>query len=219
MASPIRGPLRSALAVGFAVALITAVASPAAAHDDLVSSTPTGGATVTEPPKSVSLTFSGDILDGAGGVVIEVTDAAGAVISEGDAEIDGVTVTQAVAPGLPAGDYTVTWRVVSSDGHPISSDLHFSVTEAAAGSAPGPTPSATATTTPTSTPSPSSTGDTAGGYGGEATGGGAMLPVALLTGIVIVLAVAVVAVLGLRQKRLAQDARDAARAEPDGDDV
>ncbi|MGC5171245.1 copper resistance CopC family protein [Microbacterium sp. DT81.1] len=221
MARPIRGMLGTAAALTFAVAVVTGMATPAAAHDDLVSSTPTGGETVTEAPASVSLTFSGDLLDGgASAVLIEVTDGAGTVVNEGDAAIEGATVTQPVRTGLPAGDYTVTWRVVSSDGHPIASDFHFFIAEAAAPAvAPTPSPSETTTPTPSNTPSASSASESPSGYGGQPSGGGEVFPIALLTGIVVVLGVAVVAVLGLRQKRRDQDARDAAREKRAADDA
>ena len=45
-------------------------------------------------------------------------------------------VTQAVQPGAPAGRYTVTWRVTSIDGHPVSGSFGFTATAAAPGHRP-----------------------------------------------------------------------------------
>jgi hypothetical protein len=47
-------------------------------------------------------------------------------------------VAQAVKAGGPAGRYTVTWRVVSSDSHPIEGRFTFTVT-GTAGASPSPT--------------------------------------------------------------------------------
>lgn len=222
MAKSTRTALAAAIAFAFTAALLAGPASPAAAHDGLVSSTPSGGETVPEAPSAVMLTFSGEILAGSpAAVVIEVTDPAGTVVSEGDSAVDGVTVTQQLSPDLIAGDYTVTWRVVSSDGHPISSDYHFFIAETAASvTTPTPSPTSTAeetmtTPTPTAEPSPSSTVAASDGYGGEVSGGGALFPILLVAGIVAVIGVLLVAVLRLGQKRRARDARDAMRERTD----
>ena len=55
-------------------------------------------------------------------------------------------MTQALS-GAASGLVTVLWKVVSSDGHPISGEFAFSVPTA-------PTPTPTATPTPTSSASP-----------------------------------------------------------------
>ncbi|HEY6797119.1 MAG TPA: CopD family protein, partial [Kineosporiaceae bacterium] len=50
---------------------------------------------------------------------------------------DSRTVRVALAAGLPRGSYTVTWRVVSVDGHPVSGTFTFGV-GVPAGAAPQP---------------------------------------------------------------------------------
>jgi hypothetical protein len=52
-------------------------------------------------------------------------------------------VTQQVATGLTAGTYTVDYRVVSADGHPVEESLPFAITEATQ-TGNGPDPSASA---------------------------------------------------------------------------
>lgn len=67
----------------------------------------------------------------------------GAVVSVGDPEVLGATVRQPLAEGLPAGAYTVDWRVTSGDGHPITGSIGFTVAEGAAPStAPAPSSAA-----------------------------------------------------------------------------
>ena len=113
-----------ALIVGFA---LTLVASPAVAHDELIGSSPAAGSEVDALPAEITLTFSGVLIDGAGTTQIVVTDASGADITGGDPVLDGTKVTQPLAASAAPGLVTVVWRVVSSDGHPVSDQFTFTV--------------------------------------------------------------------------------------------
>lgn len=124
---------------------------PAWAHDTLVSSNPSDGAQLQQAPEQVEMTFSAEILDV--GTQVRVTDTQGADATEGDVRVEGTTVSQAVkAPENKGESYTVTWRVVSSDGHPIEGTFSYDV-----GDAPsrGGTQNPTAATKAHSTASPS----------------------------------------------------------------
>lgn len=97
---------------------------PASAHSALTSSTPTDGAVVTEPLDRVDLTFSEAPLAGLdAGLRIQVTDADGTDVSTGDVTVSGMTMGKAVE--LENGAYTVLWRYVSPDGHPIDGTYGF----------------------------------------------------------------------------------------------
>lgn len=128
--------------------------NPAAAHDELVSTNPTDGATLTEAPASLELTYSGDIMDVDGANQVRVTNAAGESVTDGDPEVDGTVVTQDLATAAADDTYTVTWRVVSSDGHPIQGTFTYTVGQG------GSTTSATtqAATTGAAEPSAENTG-------------------------------------------------------------
>lgn len=123
-ASPITRTLvaTAALAAGSLLGM-----NPAAAHDELVSTNPTDGATLTEAPASLELTYSGDIMDVDGANQVRVTNAAGESVTDGDPEVDGTVVTQDLATAAADDTYTVTWRVVSSDGHPIQGTFTYTV--------------------------------------------------------------------------------------------
>lgn len=113
-----------------AVLLLTAVASVlpagvAAAHDQLVDSAPASGERLDAAPTEVRLTFSGDLME-LGSTVV-VADAAGQDWAASTPVLDGPTLTVPLAPDLPDGAYTVRWRVVSADGHPISGSVPFQV--------------------------------------------------------------------------------------------
>ncbi|WP_248959540.1 copper resistance CopC family protein [Sphaerisporangium perillae] len=115
-------PLAAALAFVVAVVLGTAFASPALAHTSLKSSDPKKGATV-KSLDSVSLTFT----EAVRLPVVLVRDAGGREHHEGKPKTDGPTVTQKVAGPLPSGKYTIAWRVVSDDGHPVEGEIPFTV--------------------------------------------------------------------------------------------
>ncbi|HEX9226344.1 MAG TPA: copper resistance CopC family protein, partial [Arthrobacter sp.] len=84
------------------------------------------------PPETVSVTFNNKPL-GLGSQMV-VNDAAGTNWADGAVEIVDNVASQKLKPGAPAGAYTVVWRVVSSDSHPIEGTFTFTATAAAAGS-------------------------------------------------------------------------------------
>ncbi|MDT0188518.1 copper resistance protein CopC [Microbacterium sp. ARD31] len=204
--------LPSVMSLLLAAGLLFATAAPAAAHDEIVSSSPEAGSTVSVDPEEISLTFSGEILTDFSAVIIEVVAPDGQNIASGDPVIDATTVTQAVTPGQ-AGAYTVRWRVVSSDGHPISNEYQYTV-EAITVPTSAPTPEATEEQTPD--PSPTST-DTTGNPGhGEPSGGGELLPILAVASGVIVLGGALVVVLMVARERRRRDRAAAAADAADG---
>ncbi|GAB2758346.1 copper resistance CopC family protein [Sinomonas soli] len=114
------------------LALLLVAPAPAFAHDALEGSAPTSGATVAAAPGEVRLDFSETPL--GVGAQITVTDPAGRVVSDGAPEVVDRSVHQKLSAGGPAGAYTVVWRVVSSDSHPIEGTFTFTV--AAGGTTP-----------------------------------------------------------------------------------
>ena len=101
-------------------------ASPALAHDQLIGSNPKNGAKLDKQPEWLELEFSGNIQDI--GTEIQVMHE-GKDVSAGEITIEGRKVTSALPDDLGPGDYKVVWRVVSSDGHPISGDLTFTIND------------------------------------------------------------------------------------------
>ena len=101
----------------------------AQAHDELVSSDPAANATLTQAPAELNLTYSANLMNIEGGNRVRVVDSTGASVAEGEPQVKGTTVTQPLKIKDASADetYTVTWRVVSSDGHPIQGTYTFSV--------------------------------------------------------------------------------------------
>ncbi len=162
MRTPARQHLSHARTVVLALlaALVGAalLAAPAQAHDRLVGSNPSADQAVDVAPDQLVLSFSNEPLDL--GHTVVVRDAAGADLVVGEPVVAGRDVDVALPP-LPAGAYTVVWRVVSQDGHPIEGTYGFTVTTGvapttAATSEPAPSASATASPSATSSAAPTS---------------------------------------------------------------
>lgn len=121
----------------------------AAAHTALVGSDPANDARVSSPPGAVALTFSEDINPAFATVVVHSADGRNWV--SGQARVDGPRLTADMGPErLPNGKYTVGYRVVSADGHPVSGSYSFTVVGA-------PDQPSSATTSATAAPSTSAT--------------------------------------------------------------
>ena len=119
-----------------ALVLLVAVlaAPPAAAHNSLRATDPADGSTVATAPAQVTLTFDQAALEL--GTQVVVTGPDGAVVSDGPVQLVDVSVVQPLVATLPAGAYTVDWRVTSADGHPLTGSLSFTATGAAGAEEP-----------------------------------------------------------------------------------
>ncbi|MFE1167578.1 copper resistance protein CopC [Nocardiopsis sp. NPDC058789] len=124
----------AALVAPFAAALLLAPA-PAFAHDVLIASDPEDGAALDAAPEEVTLTFNNAPMAGGSGSAIVVTSPEGTEIQEGELTFDGTDVSVALATPTEAGEYGLSFRVVSSDGHPIQDTLSFSLSEEAVAAA------------------------------------------------------------------------------------
>ncbi|MBB2893526.1 copper resistance CopC family protein [Flexivirga oryzae] len=111
-------------AIAFLVAVCGVIAA-AWAHDYLVSSNPTANGTVSAAPKTVTLTFNDIVLSKPAAPQVTVKGPNGRYYETGCGTVSDRVVTTPVALG-PAGKYTVTWRIVSADGHPVSDSISFS---------------------------------------------------------------------------------------------
>jgi methionine-rich copper-binding protein CopC len=115
--------------VGVAVVAVPVLgfATPAQAHNYVVSSTPAQGATLSELPEQFAVTTNGPLLSLEGsvaGFAIEVKDAQGLYYGDGCVSVLGSTLSEAAALG-PAGDYTMLWQLISTDGHTVSGEIDF----------------------------------------------------------------------------------------------
>ncbi|MGX1560341.1 copper resistance CopC/CopD family protein [Streptomyces sp. NPDC055506] len=114
--------------LGTVLVLLLFSGAPASAHAALRTTTPDDGSVVKQGPRSVTLTFTESVglLDDS----FRVFGPDQRRVHTGEAtHADGRSDTARV--GLPKklaqGTYTVAWRVVSADSHPVSGAFSFSV--------------------------------------------------------------------------------------------
>ncbi|MFC9130194.1 copper resistance protein CopC [Streptomyces sp. NPDC057099] len=114
--------------LGTVLVLLFLSGAPASAHAALRSTDPDDGSVVGQAPRSVTLTFTESVglLDDS----FRVFGPDQRRVPTGEAaHADGRSETARVGlPGkLDQGTYTVAWRVVSADSHPVSGAFSFSV--------------------------------------------------------------------------------------------
>lgn len=103
-------------------------APTASAHAELATSVPANGAVVAEAPTAVALAFTEPVV--LGPEALRLVDPSGGVTSLPAQATD--SVVRAALPALDHGTYLVSWRVTSTDSHPISGVVQFSVGTAGA---------------------------------------------------------------------------------------
>lgn len=130
---------RCAVAVAVMLAVVSMPVRPAGAHAIVRETTPVIDSTVPTSPARVVMRFNEPVELAFG--AIRVHDTTGRRVDTGEARHASGRDTVAVALDheLPNGTYTVTWRVVSADGHPIDEAFVFHV------GAPGERPEGIAT--------------------------------------------------------------------------
>ena len=119
--------------IATAVLLVALVAAPgAAAHATLQQSTPGNNSIVRQSPPEVTLQFSEAVETAFGS--IRVYDCGGSRVDSGKIiRPSESSVAVEIGRRLPAGTYTVTWRVISADAHPVAGAFVFHVKSASKG--------------------------------------------------------------------------------------
>jgi methionine-rich copper-binding protein CopC len=121
--SPARARANASI-VPFFLFLLLLATEGAFAHAHLDRAEPRVESTVTPAPREVSLSFT-EGLEPAFSTV-EVRDAEGARMDEGEAQISGRTMRVGLKP-LPPGTYKVYWRALSVDTHKTEGTFSFRV--------------------------------------------------------------------------------------------
>lgn len=109
-----------------AVVAVLVPAGAAGAHAELVRTSPSGGSVVRDV-HAVVLRFDEAVLVRPDGIAVR--SPSGRDVTTGAARAVGPAVRVPVLPTAP-GTYTVTWRVVSDDGHPETGAFTFSLDRA-----------------------------------------------------------------------------------------
>ncbi len=98
-------------------------ARPAFAHASLLSAVPADGITIPDAPKTLKLDFNEPVSP----LLMRLVDPSGQVTTLTNVTAVNASVT-IVAPAMPQrGTYTLSWRVISADGHPVGGVVSFAV--------------------------------------------------------------------------------------------
>jgi copper transport protein len=109
-----------------AVLAVLLPASPASAHATLLRTDPAGGSILDKAPTEVTLTFSEAVGVSLG--KLTVVDPDGRHVHDGKLfQRKKPEATIRLKDGLRQGTFLVSFRVISTDGHPISGGFTFSV--------------------------------------------------------------------------------------------
>src|SRR5690606_37774694 len=112
-------------------AALAAMPEPALAHASLTDAEPAAGSVLDEPPDAVRLTFNERLESGL--YAIRVFDGRGREVTKDKAVLSPDRREVSVAlPRLADGTYTVSYRVLSADGHPVAASYVFHVGDPAA---------------------------------------------------------------------------------------
>lgn len=109
----------------------------ASAHSALTGSNPTSGSTIRTLPEQLELRFNERVSDISPAMVLRRD---GATVATLTPRVDGQRlVADAPQEQLPDGRYTLVWRVVSADGHPVDGVVAFTLGDGSAQASPAPT--------------------------------------------------------------------------------
>lgn len=151
-----RGPLAVLVTGLLALTVLLLTAGTASAHDVITGSDPADGSTVPTAPTQVSVTF--DETPQPEGAALTVVGPDGARHEQGAATVRDKVVSVPVGALPQAGQYEIGYRIVSSDGHPVSGSVTFDLT----------TPSAPAAAATTGAPAQAAPADHSGHSDGSA---------------------------------------------------
>jgi copper transport protein len=114
---------------GVCVATLVLLAGPASAHASLIGASPAPGETLAGPPRTVELDFDEPVE--AVFNAVHVYDVKAKRVDTGRIDLakgrQTVLVRMRNAPASETGTFTITWKVISGDGHVTSGSFQYYV--------------------------------------------------------------------------------------------
>jgi methionine-rich copper-binding protein CopC len=165
---------RAAAVVALAVGGLVVTATAAAAHAILLATAPADGTVLLTSPKQVSLRFD----EAVGRPAYLTVTGPGGRVDAGSVIINGPVVSVKLRAVSTTGRYSVAYRVISDDGHPVEGTFQYQISGAA--------PAASSSSAPGASPAPSRAAvvRTAAGSTGQPSSGHRL---AVFAGIAVVL--------------------------------
>ena len=97
------------------------------AHSSMIEQFPKGNATISDMPLEVKLTFDEELLDLGSGNFVTVKDPSGKEITTGPTALLSSRISRKLTASTLPGKYSVSYRVVSADGHVVEGTYQFTL--------------------------------------------------------------------------------------------
>jgi len=117
--------LKTSLLLTLGLLLVLVFPTATWAHSKLETSSPAADAKLTESVKEFSLTFNENIDENLS--TLKVKNDQGEEVQLSGTQVSGKTLSGTVDEPLPSGTYTVEWKIVGGDGHPVDGTYSFQV--------------------------------------------------------------------------------------------
>ncbi len=108
--------------------VLTLMAAPTAfGHADLEAQIPEAGSVIEVLPSSVELTFGENLIQLGDGNQLQMLDPNGDEVTTGDVVVNGSTLSRQLKTSDIQGDYYISYRAVSEDGHVVAGESGFTL--------------------------------------------------------------------------------------------
>lgn len=144
--------MRRAAAAALMLVFWVLAAPVVLAHDEVIGTSPSNGEQLTAAPDEVRIRFSAEARPRSGKASITGPD--GRSVASGPARVRGTVLVIPMRATKAAGRYSVEFRTLASDGHPVTGSLTFEVVKPKTSTAPAPSAAAPLPAADDAEPSP-----------------------------------------------------------------
>lgn len=131
--------------VGAILAVLTLIAAPIASANELISTDPASGSTITVSPSAVTITTSMPLM--ADGNSVEVTDPSGNRVDDGTIAIADTEAVVGLTELTVGGYYTVSYTLLAENDVPLTGSYRFNFNAPATVTSESPSPIAVSAST------------------------------------------------------------------------
>ncbi|KOP68729.1 copper resistance protein CopC [Bacillus sp. FJAT-18019] len=117
--------VKSSVVLTLVFLLVLAFPTATWAHSKLETSTPPADAKLTENVSEVSVSFNENIDENLS--TIKIKNEQGEAVEVAEVTVSENKMVGTLAAPLPSGSYTVEWKIVGGDGHPVDGTYNFEV--------------------------------------------------------------------------------------------
>ncbi len=109
--------------------LLTFSTPLALAHAQVVAQSPAPSSEVSALPSKVEITFNEKLISLGDGNQLQMLDPQGNEVTMGDLVTSGTSISRELNPATKPGEYYVSYRAVSADGHVVAGEYTFNLIE------------------------------------------------------------------------------------------